>query len=116
MKVLKTILTLIALALLSINVSAQAENKKSLVFEFTVTGMTSEDDATKLDSVMMTKMGVYKSKTDYATKKITVTCADFFDFNTIKAPLVVLGFESPDKDIVGKPEKPLEEKVNLGEE
>ena len=116
MKVFKTILTFIALALLSFKASAQAENKKSLVFEFTVTGMTSENDAAKLDSVMMTKMGVYKSKTDYATKKITVTCADFFDFNTIKAPLVVLGFESPDKDIVGKPEKPLEEKINIGEE
>lgn len=102
MKVLKTILTLIVLALLSLKASAQAENKKSLVFEFTVSGMQSETDAAKLDSVMMTKKGIYASKTDFKTKKITVTCADFFDFNTIKAPLIVLGFETPDKDIVGK--------------
>ena len=98
MKALKALLFLTAISLFCINANAQ-EGKKTLVYEFSVTGMKSADDAAKLDSVYMTKMGIHSAKTNYDTKKITVTCEPFFDFDTIKSVLVVLGFETPDKNI-----------------
>ena len=98
MKALKALLFLTAVSLFCFNAHAQ-EGKKTIVFEFTVTGMKTADDAAKLDSVYMTKMGIHSCKTNFETKKITVTCESFFDFDTIKSVLIVLGFETPDKNI-----------------
>ena len=99
MKALKALLFLIAITFFCHSSDAQAEGKKTLVFEFTVTGMKSADDAAKLDSVYMTKKGIHSCKTNFETKKIKVTCEPFFDFDTIKSVLIVLGFETPDKNI-----------------
>ena len=82
-------------------ISAQQDSKKQ-VFEFTVTGMLKQTDAALLDSAMMKKKGIYSSKTDFTTKKITVTCASFMEFKMLNAVVVSKGFEAEGKDVVVK--------------
>ena len=96
------ILTIIcAFILIAGTVSAQ-QSTQNQVFEFTVTGLLKQSDATLLDSAMMKKKGIYASKTDFATKKITVTCASFMEFKMLNAVIVNKGFEADGKDLVIK--------------
>jgi hypothetical protein len=77
---------------------AQHSGEQKL-FEFTVEGMSSEKDAKSLDSLMLTKKGIYSSKTDFKTKKIEVKTIPQLDFGTVKSVLTVLRLEATDKDL-----------------
>jgi hypothetical protein len=75
------------------------EKKEKKSFEFTVTGMKSYRDAKSLDSLMLTKKGIYSSSTDYKTGTITVKTIPQLDFNTVKSVLTVLRLEATDKNL-----------------
>ena len=92
----------IACAFILITGTISAQSTQNQVFEFTVTGLLKQSDATLLDSAMMKKKGIYSSKTDFATKKITVTCASFMEFKMLNRVVVSKGFEADGKDLIIK--------------
>ncbi|MEW6469736.1 MAG: heavy metal-associated domain-containing protein [Bacteroidota bacterium] len=106
MKTLRICLLVFALAW--INTAMAQEQKKKVTYEFTVYGLKSAADASKLDSIMLTKKGIHKSKSDVLNKKIKVTVDDGVDFNALKNVVLYAGFEASEMNLVRKEESATE--------
>ena len=99
---MKNIIKTLFLLLLSLAVYQPGhaqQNKTKKVFEFSVTGLRNEQDAKSLDSLMLTKVGIYSSSTDFKTGMITVKTIPQLDFPTVKSVLTVLRLEATDKKL-----------------
>ena|SRR5688572_15196688 len=103
MKTLQTLVLIFALALIN-TAGAQTTSPKKVTYEFTVYGMKSAADASKLDSAMLKKKGIHQSKTDFQAKKIVVTVDGAIDFYALRAVVLYAGFEAHEENVIRKEE------------
>ncbi|HEY6163026.1 MAG TPA: hypothetical protein VI112_17495 [Bacteroidia bacterium] len=63
--------------------SAPVEKKKQYVYEFNVTGLNSEQDASKMDSTLSGHGGIVSWETDYHHKKVKVTTSIYIQYKDL---------------------------------
>ena len=59
------------------------EKSKQFVYEFNVTGLNSEQEASKMDSSLTGHGGIVKWETDYHHKKVKVTTSFYIQFKDL---------------------------------
>lgn len=99
MKLTRLLLVFTVLTAFCFTAQAQDNAKKQVVYEFTVMNLKTAKDAAKLDSVMLTKKLIYSSKTDFNTRRITVTVDPAIDFNALRAVVIYAGFECSNENV-----------------
>ena len=99
---MKSTLKLLFLPLVLVMIFCVAKAQHSgdrKLFEFEVKGMQSDKDAKALDSLYLTKVGIFSSKTDFKTKMIKLETIPQLDFKTVKGVLTVLRLEATDEKL-----------------
>jgi hypothetical protein len=84
--ILRTFQVFLAVALFFANsASAQSSStpKKNYVYEFNVSGLLSQEQATKMDSALTGHAGIIKWETDYHHKKVKVTSSMYIQFKDL---------------------------------
>ena len=73
------------------------EQRRQWVYEFSVVGVTSVKEATKLDSLALKKYGIYFSSTNYDTKKVTMAVVPGLEYKALRGFITASGFVPSEK-------------------
>ena len=97
----KLVALLFTTLLFSIHGFSQEQSKKQVsnkkwIYEFHVSGMTSIEDAEKLDKAMIHMLGIYSSTTDFNTKMIIVSCLSGIDYAGLRLIVQSVGLVADD--------------------
>ena len=76
------------------------EQRRQWVYEFAVVGLTSVNEAAKLDSLVLKKTGIYTSKTNYETKKVTIAVMPGIEYKALCDVIRASGFVPDEKHAV----------------
>ena len=88
---------LVLFAFVAVSFAQQNPKPKYYTYTFTVSGVKTQDDVTKLDNFLKNRKGVVTSQTDLRKKTVEVKVENYITYDGIIAAVKSQGFEASEK-------------------
>ena len=97
MKIFTKLFIFLAIVILFGKQSFAQEQRRQWVYELSVKGITSLNEAQKLDSLVMKKTGIYSCRVNYETKTVVVAVMPGIEFKNLFDVVRNSGFVADEK-------------------